>query len=447
MKPLAGAVRKPGSLDRYCEVPEPCHLLLLGHESLDPDLVSSEGSMSTRDLSSVSDLTSEDGWAPGNFSSASTSSSSSTSDAVAPVPLPVPPYSHIGTSTRGSTRNVESSSTSTTTSDGPGAGGGGCDASLDRSTPTPSSPSYVKGTTRGRARESDARTVDTRSTTETIDSTQGRAREFDSRSVDTAEIVDFIQGSAREFDSCSVDTRSTTEIIDSIQRNPIHIRAVRSRDGIARRNADGGRWGAAAAGIVPGEINGGRWGTAAAGIVPGEIRALSPQDWGVSVEEDEITGDVVDPGRLLAEHADTDGTDAAICRYLGLTAEEGRAMGLNSRCPWREWSSGGAAADETRAAERYVRRAQTSTMSSNGSDTSSLLMALGSHPAQIRRRMLTRRLRVIAVKVRFVGVVTRVLRQQVCEDVLVPFLEDQGLDPLVIEYVLAWYRSGAGNRG
>ena len=72
-----------------------------------------------------------------------------------------------------------------------------------------------------------------------------------------------------------------------------------------------------------------------------------------------------------------------------------------------------------------------------------MLMALGKHPIQERRLVLLRRLRIAAVKVRFIGVVARVLRQQACENALVPFLEEHGLgDPLVVEYILGFYRSG-----
>ena len=94
-------------------------------------------------------------------------------------------------------------------------------------------------------------------------------------------------------------------------------------------------------------------------------------------------------------------------------------------------------ATDLEQAQRYLRRGRGFSQSDDGaSTTSSLLMALGEHPVQLRRR----RWRIFAIRVRFIFMARRVLRQQAAERTLVPFLEAQGLDEMVVAWLLTWYR-------
>ena len=73
--------------------------------------------------------------------------------------------------------------------------------------------------------------------------------------------------------------------------------------------------------------------------------------------------------------------------------------------------------------------------------TSTTLRAWNQHPEQIlRERNRRRRRRIVAIKVRFIGLIFRLLREQACESVLVPHLEARGMDAFVVVEVLSWHR-------
>ena len=76
-------------------------------------------------------------------------------------------------------------------------------------------------------------------------------------------------------------------------------------------------------------------------------------------------------------------------------------------------------------------------MSNDGdSTTSSLLMALGEHPDYLRQRAW----RIFRIKVRFIGMARRVLRQKAVERVLAAFFEARGFDEHLVAWLLTWHR-------
>ena len=79
--------------------------------------------------------------------------------------------------------------------------------------------------------------------------------------------------------------------------------------------------------------------------------------------------------------------------------------------------------------------------------TSTTLRAWNQHPEQISERIRRRRWRIVAIKVRFIGLIARALKERACEGVLVPHLEALGLDAVVVAEVLSWYRLEAWRAG
>ena len=104
----------------------------------------------------------------------------------------------------------------------------------------------------------------------------------------------------------------------------------------------------------------------------------------------------------------------------------------------RTWRTCGGGTERDNAL-RYRRRSiDWSTTSNDGdSTTSSLLMALGEHPDQLRRQ---RAWRIFRIKVRFIGMARRVLRQQAVERVLAAFFEARGFDEHLVAWLLTWHR-------
>ena len=51
---------------------------------------------------------------------------------------------------------------------------------------------------------------------------------------------------------------------------------------------------------------------------------------------------------------------------------------------------------------------------------------------------MRRRWRISVIKIRFIGLVARVLRERACERVLVPFLQQRRLGVCVVAELLAW---------
>lgn len=88
---------------------------------------------------------------------------------------------------------------------------------------------------------------------------------------------------------------------------------------------------------------------------------------------------------------------------------------------------------------RYDRR-EVTLPSDSASVIRSFWMAAGEHPAQLRRRALERKRRIFAIRVRFIGVTCRLLRQLAVERALAPFLEDLGLDESMVAWLLTWHR-------
>ena len=72
--------------------------------------------------------------------------------------------------------------------------------------------------------------------------------------------------------------------------------------------------------------------------------------------------------------------------------------------------------------------------------TSTIPRALNEHPEQIRAAAARRRWRITAIKIRFIALVARMLRERACEHVLVPLLQERRLGKYVVAGILAWYQ-------
>jgi len=91
------------------------------------------------------------------------------------------------------------------------------------------------------------------------------------------------------------------------------------------------------------------------------------------------------------------------------------------------------------SAVRYMRRTRwaDSDDDMSVSDSSSMLAAIGLHPRQLARR---RMLRIIRIKVRFIGLVARVLWEQATARILVRLFDARrpGVRAMVVQMVLSW---------